>query len=238
MRGTCSPPARALAECYVSVSSRGDVQPAAFQLGSLEKFKMTVAALTIASKDAYIQRRRGEVYVTQRILTVGGNGGRARRDEMDLQQGEGTDCRAGQDVESVLDVDAAGLVAARLARAIAAGRGSSGVACEMKVDGNLLCDLGEYLDDALAGLGRGLEEEQAGLLGVRLGLVLGHGTERVASVRGGSGGLVVVVVVVGVGTCAAGRLVEQVDLVADERDDNVGIRLALELLDPRLCLFE
>ena len=75
------------------------------------------------------------------------------------------------------------------------------------VEGQLLCDGGEELADVLACLGGGLEEEEAGLAGVLLG------------VGGGDGALVRV-------------LGDQVELVAGESDDDVLVCLALELLDP------
>lgn len=81
------------------------------------------------------------------------------------------------------------------------------------VEGQFLCDGGEELADVLACLGGGLEEEQAGLAGVLLG------------VGGGDGALVRV-------------LGDQVELVAGEGDDDVLVCLALELLDPCFRLIE
>lgn len=81
------------------------------------------------------------------------------------------------------------------------------------VEGQLLCNGGEELADVLARLGRGLEEEEAGLAGVLLG------------VGGGDGALV-------------WRLGDQIQLVAGEGDDDVLVSLALELLDPGFRLIE
>lgn len=77
----------------------------------------------------------------------------------------------------------------------------------------LLCYRSEQLRDVLGGLGGGLKEEEAGLLGVSL------------SVGGGDGALV-------------GLLSDEIELVAGKGDDNVFVGLALQFLDPSLGLVE
>jgi hypothetical protein len=81
------------------------------------------------------------------------------------------------------------------------------------VERQALRDGGEELVDVLGRLGRRLEEEQAGLGGVLLGVVGGYGA-------------------------LGGVVGDEVELVAGERDDDVFVGLALELLDPGLGLVE
>lgn len=81
------------------------------------------------------------------------------------------------------------------------------------IDGELLGDCGKELSNILAGLGRGLEEEQAGFAGILLGIGRGNGP-------------------------FVGRLGDQVELVAGQCDDDVLVGLALELLDPGFGLIE
>ncbi len=79
------------------------------------------------------------------------------------------------------------------------------------VEGKLLGDGREQLSDVLGSLGRCLEEEKAGFLGIRLGV-------------GGRDSALV------------GLLGDQIQLVSSEGDDDVLVRLALQLLDPSLGL--
>lgn len=81
------------------------------------------------------------------------------------------------------------------------------------VERQFLCDSGEKLADILARLGRCFEEKETGFAGVLLG------------VCGGDGALV-------------WRLGDQIKLVAGESDDDVLVRLALELLNPCFRLIE
>jgi hypothetical protein len=81
------------------------------------------------------------------------------------------------------------------------------------VDWQLLGDSCEELLDVLARLGGRLEEEETGLAGVLLG------------VGGGNGALV-------------GRFGNEIELVAGKGDDDVLVGLALEFLDPCLCLIQ
>lgn len=79
------------------------------------------------------------------------------------------------------------------------------------VQGQFLGDGCEEVLDVLSGLCRGLEEEEAGLASISL------------SIGGRDGALL--------------RLLgDQIQLVTRKGDDNVLVRLTLELLDPRLCL--
>lgn len=77
----------------------------------------------------------------------------------------------------------------------------------------LLCYRREQLLDVLGGLGGGLEEEKAGLLGVGLGIGSGDGA-------------------------LVGLLGDEIELVAGEGDDDVFVGLALQFLDPGLGLVE
>ena len=79
------------------------------------------------------------------------------------------------------------------------------------VERQLLCNGCEELGDVLGSLGRGLEEQQTSLL--RIGLGIG----------GGDRSLV-------------GLFVDQIQLVARQSDDDVLVRLSLELLNPRFRL--
>ena len=81
------------------------------------------------------------------------------------------------------------------------------------VEGKLLGDGREQLSHVLGGLGRRLEEEETGFLGIRLGI-------------GGRDGALV------------GLLGDQIQLVSSKGDDDVLVRLALQLLDPSLGLVE
>ena len=113
----------------------------------------------------------------------------------------------------------------RLAGAGSGGLGVGSVRCEADtrslagagmswpylVEGELLGDGREQLSDVLGSLGRCLEEEKAGFLGIRLGV-------------GGRDSALV------------GLLGDQIQLVSSEGDDDVLVRLALQLLDPSLGL--
>lgn len=77
----------------------------------------------------------------------------------------------------------------------------------------LLRDGGEELTNVLGRLSGRLEEEEAGLVGVRLGI------------GGGDGALVWL-------------FVDEIELVAGEGDDDVLVRLALQFLHPGLGLIE
>lgn len=77
----------------------------------------------------------------------------------------------------------------------------------------LLGDGSEEFADVLGRLCRGLEEEKAGLPCVGLGVGRGNGP-------------------------LVGLLVDQVQLVAGERDDDVFVGLTLKFLDPCLCLVQ
>ena len=72
---------------------------------------------------------------------------------------------------------------------------------------------GEQVPYILSGLGRRLEEEEAGFAGIGL------------SVGGGDGALV-------------GLFRDEIQLVAGQGDDYVLVGLALQLLDPGLCLIQ
>lgn len=89
----------------------------------------------------------------------------------------------------------------------------SQVARARLVERQLLCNGCEELPYVLARLGRCLEEEEAGLAGVLLGV-------------GGLDGALV------------GRLGDQIELVASKGNDDVLVGLALELLHPRLGLVQ
>jgi hypothetical protein len=79
------------------------------------------------------------------------------------------------------------------------------------VERQLLGNGCEQLLHVLARLRRGLKEEKAGLASVLLGVGRLYGA-------------------------LVGRLGDEIELVASQRDDNVLVGLALELLDPRLGL--
>lgn len=86
-------------------------------------------------------------------------------------------------------------------------RAGPDVAGTSLIERQLLCDGGEQFPHILGGLGRGFEEQQAGLPGVLLG--------------------------VGSGYCAlVGVLGDQIELVAGQGNDNVLVGLALQFLDP------
>lgn len=87
----------------------------------------------------------------------------------------------------------------------------SGVSGAGLIQGKLLGDGCEEVRNVLGCLGRRLEEEEASFTGVRLGVGCGDGT----LIR---------------------LLRDQIQLVSCKSDDDVLVCLALELLDPRLCL--
>lgn len=99
----------------------------------------------------------------------------------------------------------------------------------------LRTNFGEHLNDTFTRLGRGLEEKETGFGSICLCLVGGHLAEALAlvGVRGlaGGGSRIISLVLRVAGTRCACRL-DKIDLVAGESDDNVGVCLALELLDP------
>lgn len=88
-----------------------------------------------------------------------------------------------------------------------------GVSWPSLVQGQLLSDGREQFPHVLGGLGGGLEEQKSGLAGVCFGL-------------GGRDGPLV------------GLLGDEIQLVTGQGDDDVLVGLALELLDPRLCLIQ
>lgn len=132
MRGTCSPPVRhsPSATCPSRAGVTCNLRPSSlaawrnsrmFERGSntLQLLRPTAprtlsSATNVPSTDSggannckqgriRSKATRGGICNTENP-NGGGKEVRARRDEMDLQQGEGSYCRAGQDVESVLDV--------------------------------------------------------------------------------------------------------------------------------------
>jgi hypothetical protein len=81
------------------------------------------------------------------------------------------------------------------------------------VERQLLGNGCEQLLHVLARLGRGFKEEKAGLAGILLGVGRLYGA-------------------------LIGRLGDEIELVAGQRDDDVLIGLALQLLDPRFGLVQ
>ena len=106
-------------------------------------------------------------------------------------------------------------------------------------------DFCKNLDDALACFGTGFEEEQTGLLCICMGF-FARDLPQTLRLSTGSGclsgcscGVVSFVVVVGVWRRrGGGGRINKINLVPSESDDDVGVGLALELLDPRLGLFQ
>merc|ERR1719487_1651860 len=176
----------------------------------------------------------------------------------------------------LVQVDAAGRSSGLPAASTGGSARSSARTTRLRHEGverDLLGDLGKHLDDALARLGTRLEEQQAALLRIVLGLLardlppararlasrsrlllvlllrllprlgLGLGvvpfdgiTSRLGG--GGSGLLRRSRLLVLVALFLAGRRTDEVDFVASERNDNIGVRLPLQLLDPGLGLLE